>query len=97
MTRCYYFTKFIYGATFLTLIYVFVAHPDYNSPELNLYYPAYAVTSSFFYPFSFKLAERLSPKITESTAWRHGGGLFCILLSIPLGIIYLVIMFSRKN
>lgn len=97
MTKQYYVTKFTWCAIFLALIYAFVAYPDYDSHIFNLYFPLYAIFSSAFYPFAFKLAEWISPRLTESTAWRHSGGLFCMLLAIPFGIIYLLVKLINKQ
>ncbi|WP_146050906.1 hypothetical protein [Citrobacter amalonaticus] len=98
MTRSFFFSRILHAALFLGVIYIFSAYPGYDDIYYNLYYPVYAIPTIMLYSLSVKCAEWIAPGISNRASWNWGAGLICLLLAIPIGIIYLVASFiSRKN
>jgi len=50
-----------------------------------------AVITSFFFPLSYKLAERFMEKPADSIHWKRGLALLFLILAIPLGLIEIVL------
>ncbi|WP_222618805.1 colicin E1 immunity protein [Serratia sp. JUb9] len=108
MGKKYYFKNLLNGLT--TAIMLIIAMYFYPSFPMSYAVPV-LLSCALLMPFSKKMIEDIALRYTSEEFWNTGifkddigkNGLYamfyllCFILAIPLGLIYILVSFSKKN
>ncbi len=85
-----YLKNLLYALIFFSLIYFLALLGGKDFLKANIYYFSYAALSSLLFPFAISLVREMQKNLLALPHWNRWVGFLCLVLAIPLGLIYLI-------